>query len=82
MKFSRKFLIAVIMSMTVLLVLIFVTSTGRNHFRKDAARWTEPSVRGDNLIDSSDLKNLKGEILFVNLMSAVQILMKRWCDYH
>ena len=50
-----------------ILILVLIRSFGSNHFRIDAGRWAEPSVKQSNIILSQQIGSLPGEKLIINL---------------
>jgi hypothetical protein len=51
----------------VILILVFIRSFSMNHFRNDAKKWAEPSVKLSNRITIEKAGSLKGKILIINL---------------
>jgi len=70
---QRVFTLILIGTIAVLLTLIIAKSVTHNHFRNNAARWSEKSVDGSNLIDLTGLKNLETNILLIRMNSTKQI---------
>ena len=58
---------AVIAIVVIILILVIIRSAGVNHFRNDAKRWAEPSVKTSNLITAAQAVALPGNILIINL---------------
>jgi hypothetical protein len=46
-------------------ILIFIRSTGTGHFRYDARKWAEPSLKGTNLVSFASAASLNGDKLLV-----------------
>jgi 3-mercaptopyruvate sulfurtransferase SseA len=59
--------IVLICGLLVLIVLILIRSTGVNHFKSDARKWAEPSVKQTNTITKEQLGTLQGQKLIINL---------------
>ena len=57
----------VIVTFIILLVLIIIRSSGLNHFRNDAKKWAEPSVRKSNRITLKQAESLSEKSLIINL---------------
>ena len=57
----------VIIILVPLLILVIIRSVGINHFKLDAKKLAEPSVSRTNLINSSEMAALSGEVLLINL---------------
>jgi 3-mercaptopyruvate sulfurtransferase SseA len=51
----------------IILVLVVIRSVSVYHFRNDAKRWAEPSVKTSNLITAAQAVELPGNILIINL---------------
>jgi hypothetical protein len=66
MELLKKFKV-VIALVLIVLILIVVRSTGKNHFRNDAKKWAETSFRRANTMNPEQAKLLKGNILIINL---------------
>jgi hypothetical protein len=61
---NNKVVIAIVV---IILVLVIIRSVGVNHFRNDVKRWAEPSVARSNTISPEEVRDLKGNILTINL---------------
>jgi hypothetical protein len=61
---------AVIVIVLVLMVLIFIRSSGLNHFKNDIKKWAEPSVLQSNTITIDKALSFTGKILIINLDKA------------
>jgi hypothetical protein len=57
----------VIVTFIILLVLIIIRSSGLNHFRNDAKKWAELSVKKSNRITLKQAESLAGKRLVINL---------------
>ncbi|MGD0757080.1 MAG: hypothetical protein ABR927_18695 [Bacteroidales bacterium] len=51
----------------VILILVLIRSSGLNHFKNDAKKWAEPSVKQSNRITLEQAGSLKGKNLIINL---------------
>ena len=51
----------------IILVLVVIRSMGANHFRNDAKKWAEPSVKKSNRISLKQAESLAGKRLVINL---------------
>jgi hypothetical protein len=51
----------------IVLVLVVIRSAGVNHFKNDAKKWADPSVKKLNTITVEQARNLKGNCLTINL---------------
>jgi hypothetical protein len=58
---------AVIVIVLVLMVLIFIRSSGLNHFKNDIKKWAEPSVLQSNTITIDKALSFTGKALIINL---------------
>jgi hypothetical protein len=61
---KNKALIAVILTV---LILILIRSLSSNHFKNNAKRWAEPSVKRSNIVNPDQADKLPGDKLIVNL---------------
>ena len=61
---KNKVLIAIFL---ILLVLILIRSSGLNHFKNDAKKWAEPSLKQSNRITLDQAGSLSGKSLIINL---------------
>jgi hypothetical protein len=61
---NNKVVIAIVM---IILVLVVIRSMGANHFRNDAKKWAEPSVKKSNRITLKQAESLAGKRLVINL---------------
>lgn len=59
-----KVVIAIVLAIA---VLVIIRTSGTNHFKSDAKRWAEPSVKKSNTISIEQAGMLKGEKLIINL---------------
>jgi len=50
-----------------ILILVLIRSSGLNHFKNDAKKWAEPSVKQSNRITLEQAGSLKGKNLIINL---------------
>ena len=57
----------VIAIVLIVLILVLIRSMGVNHFRNDAKRWAEPSLKTSNLVTIAQADELPGSILIINL---------------
>lgn len=64
---------AVITIIFIVLVLVLIRSTGINHFRNDAKRWTEPTINQSNTITLEKARLLSGKILLINLDKTISL---------
>lgn len=62
-----KVVIAVVLP---ILILVLIRSFCANHFKSDAKRWAEPSVKQSNIITGEQINALSGEKLIINLGEA------------
>ena len=53
-----------------ILILVIIRSFGSNHFKSDAKKWAEPSVKQSNIITVEQINNLSAEKLIINLGEA------------
>jgi len=60
-----KVVIAIVLP---IVILVLIRSLGTNHFKTDAIKWAEPSVRRSNIISFDKAVSLPGNKLFVNLV--------------
>jgi len=58
---------AAIVIVLVLMVLIFIRSSGLNHFKNDIKKWAEPSVLQSNTITIDKALSFTGKALIINL---------------
>ena len=58
---------AVIVIVLVLMVLIFIRSSGLNHFKNDIKKWAEPSILQSNTITIDKALSFTGKALIINL---------------
>jgi NhaP-type Na+/H+ and K+/H+ antiporter len=61
---KNKVVIAIFL---ILLVLILIRSSGLNHFKNDAKKWAEPSLKQSNRITLDQVGSLTGKNLIINL---------------
>ncbi len=61
---KNKVVIAIFL---ILLVLILIRSSGLNHFKNDAKKWAEPSLKQSNRITLDQAGSLSGKSLIINL---------------
>jgi hypothetical protein len=61
---KNKVVIAIFL---ILLVLILIRSSGLNHFKNDARKWAEPSLKQSNRIILDRAGSLTGKNLIINL---------------
>jgi hypothetical protein len=61
---KNKIVIAIVL---IVLVLIFIRSTGKYHFKNDAKRWAGASVNQSNKITIMQAGSLTGKYLVINL---------------
>jgi hypothetical protein len=73
MKRQKKFVIAVICGIGLLLILMAVKGISRYHFRNSATKWSEKSFDRSNLLNPADLKLIKTDILFIDLNSTHEL---------
>jgi hypothetical protein len=66
MELIKKFKV-VIGIVLITLILILIRSTGANHFKNDAKKWADPSVKQSNTITIEQAKVLKGKNLLISL---------------
>jgi hypothetical protein len=66
MELIKKFKV-VIGIVLITLILVFIRSTGTNHFKNDAKKWADPSVKQSNTISLEQAQMLKGENLIISL---------------
>lgn len=57
----------VITVVLIVLILVLIRSLGVNHFKNDAKRWAEPSVKQSNTINIEQYSTLSGRKLIINL---------------
>jgi hypothetical protein len=57
----------VIAIVLIVLILVLIRTLGTSHFKKDAKKWVEPSVKGANIISPEMSRVLKGKKLIINL---------------
>lgn len=62
-----KVVIAVVLP---ILILVLLRSFGTNHFKIDAKKWAEPSVKQSNIITGEQINTLSGKKLIINLGEA------------
>jgi hypothetical protein len=62
-----KSLKTVIIVVLAVLVLVVIRATGVNHFKNDARKWAEPSLKHTNIITPDQVGSLKGNCLTINL---------------
>ena len=66
MEFIKKFKLVIAIVLPIL-ILVLIRSTGVNHFKNDAKRWAEPSIKQSNTISIEQAGSLKGKSLIINL---------------
>jgi hypothetical protein len=66
MELIRKYGV-VIAVVVLILILVVIRSMGANHFRNDAKKWAEPSVKKSNRITLKQAESLAGKSLLINL---------------
>jgi hypothetical protein len=75
MDFLKKNTVSIAIVLTVL-ILVLIRSFGTDHFKSDAIKWAEPSFSKANIVSFSQIANLTGEKLIVNLGSVNEDLNK------
>ena len=66
MEFIKKFKV-VIAVVLIILVLILIRSTGIYHFKNDAKKWAEGSIKQSNTLTADEAAALPGNRLIINL---------------
>ena len=61
---------AVIAIILIVLILIIIRFLSPGHFKPDAKKWAEPSVKQSNIITVKDIETLQGEKLIINMDKA------------
>jgi hypothetical protein len=74
---KNRVVIAIVL---ILLVLIIVRSSGLNHFKNDAKKWAEPSLKQSNRITIEQVGSLKGKNLIINLDKDVSLIRELTSD--
>jgi hypothetical protein len=57
--------IYIILVMAAVIITVILRNIGTSHFRYDAKRWAEPSIKGSNIITPAKISSLNGEVLMV-----------------
>jgi hypothetical protein len=57
----------IIMIIVPVLILVLMRTFSPNHFKTDASKWAEPSFTHNNIISYSEVENLSGDKLIINL---------------
>ena len=70
---KNKVVIAIFL---ILLVLILIRSSGLNHFKNDAKKWAEPSIKQANIMTIEQVGSLSGKNLIINLDKEVSQISK------
>lgn len=63
-----------------ILILVLIRSFGANHFKSDAKKLAESSVKKSNIITGEQINALSGEKLFINLGEAGRYLKEITSD--
>ncbi|HEX7493062.1 MAG TPA: hypothetical protein VF346_02490, partial [Bacteroidales bacterium] len=58
-----KEVIAVVL---IVLILVIIRSLGASHFKNDAKKWADPSIKASNLVTAAQAAALSGNILIIN----------------
>jgi hypothetical protein len=66
MEFIKKFKV-VIAVVLIILVLVLIRSTGIYHFKNDAKKWAESSIKQSNSLTADEAAALPGSRLIINL---------------
>jgi hypothetical protein len=61
---NNKVVFAIVLT---ILVLVLIRSSGVNHFKNDAKKWAEASVKQSNRITVNQAGSLEGKYLIINL---------------
>ncbi|MGC1392412.1 MAG: hypothetical protein WA816_15355 [Bacteroidales bacterium] len=64
----------------VILILVLIRSTGFNHFRNDAKKWAEPSIKQSDRITIEQAGTLKGKTLIVSFDKDFSRITELKCD--
>jgi hypothetical protein len=68
-----RFVITVVL---LILILVLIRSSGLNHFKNDAKKWAEPSVKQSNRITIEQAGSLKGKSLIINLDKDARLVVE------
>ena len=66
MEFLKKIKVVIVIVL-IILVLVLIRSTGIYHFKNDAKKWAEPSLKQSNRITLDRAGSLTGKNLIINL---------------
>ena len=66
MEFLKKIKVVIVIVL-IILVLVLIRSTGIYHFKNDAKKWAEASVKQSNRLTIDQVDSLKGNYLIINL---------------
>jgi hypothetical protein len=66
MEFIKKYKLVIVVVLPIL-ILVLIRSAGLNHFKNDAKKWAEPSIKQSNRITIEQAGSLKKKSLTINL---------------
>jgi len=64
---SLKKYIPVLIIVLPVIIAVLIRGTDTGHFKYDAERWAEPSLKATNIITPGKLSELKGDVMVINL---------------
>jgi hypothetical protein len=75
MEFLKKIKVVIVIVL-IILVLVLIRSTGIYHFKNDAKKWAEASVKQSNRLTIDQAGSLKGNYLIISLDKGVSTISK------
>jgi hypothetical protein len=79
MELIKKYRLAIAVVIPVI-ILVLIRSTGFSHFRNDAKKWAEPSIKESNRITLEQAGSLKGKTLILSFDKDVSRMTELKCD--
>ena len=79
MELIKKYRLVIIVVLPIL-ILVLIRSSGLNHFKNDAKKWAEPSVKQSNIITIEQVVSPSGKNLIINIDKEVSQISKLTAD--
>jgi hypothetical protein len=79
MELIKKYRLVIIVVLPIF-ILVLIRSSGLNHFKNDAKKWAEPSVKQSNIITIEQVVSPSGKNLIINLDKEVSQISKLTAD--
>jgi hypothetical protein len=79
MELIKKYRLVIIVVLPIF-ILVLIRSSGLNHFKNDAKKWAEPSVKQSNIITIEQVVSPSGKNLIINIDKEVSQISKLTAD--